>query len=196
MATFSALVFVLAIVLFFRLRARLKQDAVPEMPDPVTVANIDQALRHISQTYGIEEHHDAHDEADGPAPLLVPAAKKKRGRPRKPKPETPASPKPRPAKAPTHVQSVLATGLRIPATIIYDGGHHAGIPRDVIILQAIGYRGPAGEPDVQCLRCICDKVKQFRAFRIDHIRELTDRETGEIVTDVAAWIVYRMADLV
>jgi hypothetical protein len=163
----------------------------PDMPDPITPSNVDLALRHLAETYG---HHDAHDEADGPAPVLVPLPRK-RGRPRKtPVPKPAAVPKTaKPKRVPV---AVLAGNLRIPAQIRYDRGHHIGEARDVVILGVLGQHGPEGEFKVQTIRCICDKAKGLRAFQLDHITDLADGYTGEIVSNVPAWLDEKLAALV
>jgi hypothetical protein len=173
-----------------------KYNAPPPLPDPITHTNFEDALCHLAKTYGSHPETHAHDEADGPAPELVPTERKKRGRPRKLTAATLASTQAPAGEAGRKHLSVLASELRIPATIRYARGHHAGIPRGIVILQAMGYYGPDGQLDVKSVRCICDHVKQFRAFRLDHITELIDGETGEIVPDALRWLDRKLAVLV
>jgi hypothetical protein len=164
----------------------------PVMPDRITTSNLDMALRHIQETYGHQEDDDAHDEADGPAPTLVPIPRK-RGRPRK-------TPTQKPSAAPTAAKpapvAVLAGSLRIPAQIRYDRGHHIGEARNVIILSALGRQGQGGDFNIHSIRCICDRAKGFRAFQLAHITELVDGETGQIVPDVHQWLDQKLAALV
>jgi hypothetical protein len=190
------LAFCAALAAFIYVARRLstpKHAPIPDMPNPVTQHNVDQALLHISRKYGIEEHHDAHDEAHGPAPDMPPVTRK-RGRPRKtPGAEVVTLATPKPAKP---GQDVLASGLKIPARIVYDRGHHAGMPRDIVITSVLGNHRNDGAFNIVNIKCVCDTAKQFRCFAVEHIVTLYDGETGELIANPPAWIDRKLALLV
>jgi hypothetical protein len=148
----------------------------------------------LRAAHGPLAEHQAHDEADGPTPAIGTSKRSSKRAGTMALSSTPVR-QANKAKKQEAVR-VLASALKIPVRLIYDRGHHIGELRDVMILQALGYHGLNGDLDVRMVRCICAKAREFRAFQLAHITELTDMETGEIVVDVPTWLERKLANLV